>query len=206
MSDYKPGEVVDITITGARLSAAHAQPPSLDHLGILVDERYLRVPLGPSVTVTRRVPAEGMPKPGELWESQFYGRLFVIEDRRNRGVKLTDGQTTYALDDALEYGPLTPIYRDEPTPDAVAPQPATVATQDDEPGTVPIGGVSPGTLVTYDEWNAGAPVRILSVEDAHPVEPIVKVVYEYPEKPGRHGHTRVLADLQVTPVSPEVYL
>jgi hypothetical protein len=207
--EYKPGEVVDITITAARLSTSHAQPPAVDHLGVFVDERYLRIPLGASVAITRCVPAEGMPKPGEVWETCDGRRVFVVEQRDrydNTHIRFIDGTNSFHLEDLLGRGPLTPIWREEVPPAVVDPETNPEAWSTDEPEQLPIGGVTPGAIVRTPEWVDGDPVRIVSVEHENTVPETVKVIYEYLDGSGRAGRPGIPADFQVTPVSPEVYL
>lgn len=156
--EYKPGERLRVTLDvearhtkGGVLHVSHGEYPNYSVLLIPLDQ--------PGVTIERLVPAEGMPKPGELWESQAYGRMFVIEDRLY-GIALSDGKRVFPLEDVLAQGPVTPIYREQPAPEAAKDFPA-----DDEPETVPIAGVAPGTIVSSPEWNAGKPVRIREINE-----------------------------------------
>lgn len=206
--NYKVGEKLRVTVE-VTVGDANAYFMDVELAGGPV----LRVPLGhEGVAIERLVPADGMPKPGELWESARGSRLFVVAHRDhfdNSGIRLTDGSHHYTLFELLKNGPLTPIWREE-NPPAIAELRERLATTpfgDDEPETVPIGGISPGTLVTHDEWNAGEPVRIISVEDDDPIGYTVKVVHDNGDgSTSERVRFGVPADFQVTPVSPEVYL
>lgn len=76
MSAFTPGEHVDITIRGARVSERHVQDKYL----YLVEpgdggrDFYLRLPLPDGVTVERVAPAEWPPRPGDVWRGN--GSLF----------------------------------------------------------------------------------------------------------------------------------
>ncbi|GII84559.1 hypothetical protein Ssi03_25490 [Sphaerisporangium siamense] len=222
MQDYKPGERLRITLEATVYHVADG----VLHVAHDNDQAYRRclpIPVDqPGVTITRIAPAEGMPKPGELWETAL-GRMFVVEYRS--GVALADGRRTYAVEEVLGYGPMAPLYRDpeEPMPadeeaaeirrrlrEAGGDSPkigellrrAAARTAEDErwpvdePEPVPIAGVAPGTVVTSPEWADGAAVRIEDVEDLGASQ--VKVCWKSVEYGGGAGRVCVAEDFPVT--------
>jgi hypothetical protein len=66
MSEFKPGEIVDITIKGARVG--HESTDGF--LGVFVNGVPLTVDLVDAVTVERVAPAEWPPRPGDLWKDR----------------------------------------------------------------------------------------------------------------------------------------
>ncbi|PZG49842.1 hypothetical protein C1I98_11030 [Spongiactinospora gelatinilytica] len=121
---YEPGEIVDITITGARV---------LTHTdGSLVyeyeygeagatDREEVRHEAS-AVTITRRVPAAGMPRPNEVWEDDLGIRYLVVESEGQ--VRLHDGAPSgsRSVEHIHEvYGPITPLIRDEPGREDITP-------------------------------------------------------------------------------------
>lgn len=75
------GEVVDITITGAKVSG-----PIADRLLIGFGDDTLQLTVGnPHVTITRSEPADGEPQQGDVWRDQE-GRAYACVWRDGRPV------------------------------------------------------------------------------------------------------------------------
>lgn len=72
MSSFQPGDVVDITIRGAKVSFACSDTIEVD----IDDYRHTIYPECPGVTVTRRAP---QPQAGELWEHPKHGRMLFTD-------------------------------------------------------------------------------------------------------------------------------
>lgn len=76
---YEPGEIVDVRIEGFRVT--HQAGSRLQ--GYAPDDPRQRVhvlALGPGVEVHRRVPAAGMPEPGDVWRDRFGGLWYAVTD------------------------------------------------------------------------------------------------------------------------------
>lgn len=171
MQDYKPGErlrvTVDIDVINPGLAFLVGKTARGEKISFPADDE--------NIIIERLVPAEGMPKPGELWETATGRRVLVIVGEDDCcPILFSNGFGLQTLADLFDEGPLTPIYREpEPTvdPEAAAfrEQPAPEAAKDfpadDEPETVPIGGVAPGTDIKTPAWNDGQPVHVLAVDD-----------------------------------------
>lgn len=72
MTEVKPGEIVDITIKGVRVTEIHQNPEDLPEITVHLDCEIggcpIRIPHHwPMVTVQRIAPAEWPPQPGDLW-------------------------------------------------------------------------------------------------------------------------------------------
>src|SRR5690606_24631915 len=105
----KPGDIVDITIEGARVRAIRGED-IVDHLSYETQGGFVAsVALTESVTVERVAPAEWPPRPGDVW-LDAEGRAWTALMGRMFPVTSTRGESA---DAALAiYGPLTLIYRD----------------------------------------------------------------------------------------------
>lgn len=113
MSEFKPGEIVDITIKGARVvDVAHLKDCEV---GVSFECDYgeygWAIPLGPpEVTVERVSPAEWPPRPGDVW-LDAEGRAWTALRGRMFPVTSTRGESA---DAALAiYGPLTLVHRED---------------------------------------------------------------------------------------------
>jgi hypothetical protein len=110
MTDYGSGDLVDITVTGARVDKEDAR-----WLNVLLGAYRLKVPLdAEGVTVVRTVPADWPPQVGDLWRGGFGVLLFTIEDRHgNPLMDCVDGGR-HGPDYVLgRYSPLTLVHREE---------------------------------------------------------------------------------------------
>jgi hypothetical protein len=129
----EPGEVVDLTIRASVSyldddgSATFHFPRSegdVDH--------YLKVHLAnPNVTVSRSIPADGQPQPGDLWRDR-HGKLYAAVmpsselEETELGVLLkpVDGRGRYAPWEVIHadrlLGPIALEHRPRPTPAQVA--------------------------------------------------------------------------------------
>ncbi len=126
MSTYQPGEIVDVTIRGARIMEPR---PGLDHILTLAYAQAepgvwatisLTRPADDTVTIERVAPAEWPPQPGDLWRDRV-GELWFVHHaphqpkgplwgRTTGGARWTDIAEWLAKDN----GPLTLVHR-EPT-------------------------------------------------------------------------------------------
>jgi hypothetical protein len=123
VSDFKPGEIVDITIKGARVVGVH-HSLTIDipnpHDGVTGgDARVVDLPIGwDAVTVERVPPAEWPPQPGDLWKEEVDGALWFAQGFGASQMAMLPahvrGNTDCALPDyVLEtFGPLTLVHRE----------------------------------------------------------------------------------------------
>lgn len=65
MTDYKPGEVVDITIRGVRIAR-----PRMATSVTITDEHGVTYQMPPHAVVERVAPAAWPPRPGDLWRDR----------------------------------------------------------------------------------------------------------------------------------------
>lgn len=124
MSEFKPGEIVNITIKGARV--VDVTKLGECELGVTFDCNFglypLTVPLGPAgVTVERVAPAEWPPRPGDLWRDQR-GNVWFAADLHD--IEETDTPAIYMLASHEDhqvvpeccnenFGPLTLVHRED---------------------------------------------------------------------------------------------
>ena len=94
---FQPGEIVDVLIRGAAVSYAGGRHR---HVVELRDEfgqqAFVDIPIGAAgLTVTRSVPADGIPQPGEVWITQTGVRLVAFKNgtAANRATWLMDPAT-----------------------------------------------------------------------------------------------------------------
>src|SRR5690606_11250548 len=85
---FKPGDIVDITIEGARVRAIRGED-IVDHLSYEIQGFVASVALTESVTVERVALAEWPPRPGDVWldaEGRAWtalrGRMFPVTSAR----------------------------------------------------------------------------------------------------------------------------
>lgn len=107
---YQHGEIVDITIRGARVVRYDDDTVTI---------RYGRVPvvygvqLGDDVTVERVAPAEWPPRPGDLWRDRDGALWFVAgTDRRGMRMYATSGDSADPDHVNRRYGPITLVHRE----------------------------------------------------------------------------------------------
>lgn len=129
---FEVGELVDITIKGARVEAVEAFTNSLTvfYRPGLSDTTFdsATLMLGGAVDVTRVAPREWPPQPGDVWESADGRQWFAGELEDSDGTWLhAAGRSVGCFDhDALaEHGPMRLAYRRGWTP---APAPAVEPT------------------------------------------------------------------------------
>jgi hypothetical protein len=129
MNRFQPGEVVDITITGARV-VSHDQPdddPPTITFTVQNSTTPVTIP-APSwngIEVVPKAPAEWPPQPGDLWHDGADRLWFAFDatdydaDEKPKGVRLCG---TSAYGDGAEqvpdnvnklYGPMTLVRRDD---------------------------------------------------------------------------------------------
>lgn len=117
MNDYKIGEIVDITIKGARVIGTNA----LNGAPTIVDEHGGEYPMPPQAAIERVAPAEWPPQVGDLWRDR-HGHLHFAayyapdyDDREDsRGID-SDGVRVVLLPQCLSDGcdPGHQMYRPE---------------------------------------------------------------------------------------------
>jgi hypothetical protein len=124
---FEPGELVDITIRGARvrdMDADYDRRYPGDLPVMLSDGRKGRIPDVAEVTVTRVAPKEWPPQPGDVWRNEHGVKLFATEPFEGQtDLRSTRGDVFEKSETALEHlGPLKLVYREgwspEPAPAA----------------------------------------------------------------------------------------
>jgi len=151
VSDFQPGEIVDLTIKGVCI----ARPRSATSVTI-VDEHGITYQMPPQASVERIAPAEWPPQPGDLWRDRD-GSVWLACRVGNGDVSIitmicADGVADRAHEQVLaRLGPLTLVYREERAEDdAKYPEPGSGIP--DQPGYV-VGKC--GHRVAASEWRAG---------------------------------------------------
>jgi hypothetical protein len=119
MSDFKPGEIVDVVIKGVRVDE---QGPN-GCVSIVAEApnglcgHWL---MPPQAAITRVAPAEWPPQPGDLWRDAS-GCLLFTRDLFEGDVSMAPAAGT--LDEETParaweiFGPLTLVHREETTPE-----------------------------------------------------------------------------------------
>lgn len=123
MSGFQPGEVVDVTIKGARVTDWH---PQIDELTVEYDgdansETTTFELSSDQVTVERVAPAEWPPRPGDLWHDRNRCPWFAADihdpaetDEENIVLVPVFELAGFAPDPVIQkYGPLTLVHREE---------------------------------------------------------------------------------------------
>jgi hypothetical protein len=121
MSDFKPGDRVDITIKGARVRLVREHLSMLgenvaDQLSYETDGGFVAsVVLTEDVTVERVAPAEWPPRPGDLWRDKDGAIWFAVAHPHHSGPHLRGHDDGIAPADfiAENYGPLTLVRRED---------------------------------------------------------------------------------------------
>lgn len=119
---YLIGETVSVTVTGKVTRVIEGNDVNTaegDWPEVYVEAESeeggitLAIPLGwNAVSISRVMPAAGMPKPGELWTNRHGVHLFVTKDRYGNAQFVTPTNGPYPIADMNDsYGPLTPIYQ-----------------------------------------------------------------------------------------------
>lgn len=131
-AEYRVGEVVDIEIKGARIMAPKPGIDDVLTLGIAESRpgvwHTIEIPKDASnaVTITRVWPADGPPRPGDLWRDRsgrsWFGISYDDDDEPEPRVILVDpvadracllGGDYYRPEHVSErYGPLTLVHRE----------------------------------------------------------------------------------------------
>lgn len=122
MADFQIGEVVDVTIKGARVSSTYGLSWNDEDMGTMLVFRTCEhttcqagmVNIGdPGVTVERVAPAEWPPQKADLWRDRSGDLWFAVDDGE---VWLTSDGYEREISDWVRsnYGPLTLVYREEP--------------------------------------------------------------------------------------------
>lgn len=123
---FRHGEIVDVTVVGLRV-LAH------DKFGLLVERRdgsTFSVQLDEQTVVTRVIPAEGEPEPGDVWRdvNETVWLAFEDFDEVSGSLTLMCSQDPHRFGSEMEprrvnhlYGPLELVYRPDPPKPASAP-------------------------------------------------------------------------------------
>lgn len=109
MTDYLPGEIVDVTIKGVRIA-----PPlptgRRDRIAYYTDEHGEVYPLPPQAAIARVVPEV---LPGDLWRGREH--LWFAVDTSGRAELVRDGHGIFSPEwVAAHDGLLTLVYREQP--------------------------------------------------------------------------------------------
>lgn len=225
--EYKPGEKLRVTIDVTAEPPPDAPDDMLVTFYEGARGRlFLPIPLDqPGVTIERLAPAEGVQE-GDLWRDGDGDLWFAHQVDANddtsiepylimQPVKSSKRSIYYSpMDVHRRYVLVELVHREPVGPEAaafrerLAEAATSFPTGDvgrhpeawpvDEPETVPIAGVAPGTVVRAPELCANQPVIIDSVEDAGEHYDEVKVSYSGPAVLGWTGEALVSADLPVT--------
>lgn len=168
MTTFSVGEVVDISIRGARVVNTYPE----HHSGVQVantlvvkygadSTRSLAVnTLNPEVTVTRVAPKEWPPQPGDVWRNEHGVKLFATEPFEGQtDLRSTRGDVFEKPETALEHlGPLKLVYREGWSPE---PAPASEVAWGDAAGGqlhVEVRASRYGDRI-LDEWVSPRSVR-----------------------------------------------
>jgi hypothetical protein len=131
MAEYRSGEVVEITISGARVAQRQPDAPAQILVQFDTDAAPYEwtFPLGVfGVNVERVAPPEWPPQPGDLWRDRDGSPWFAI-DRGDDGCYLVrrDGHHDSAVQIASCYGPMELERREEDTAAQSRPRPGDVS-------------------------------------------------------------------------------
>ena len=100
------GEVVDIHITGARAKTGMPDGTVLFEVG----EKLITLAPTGTVSITRSVPADGEPQPGDLWSDQLGARFAAVNrDGNTRLVEIAPTDRLYWSWQEVHTGPTGPI-------------------------------------------------------------------------------------------------
>lgn len=133
MSEFKPGEIVDITIKGARIEWANSTDMNVwavdevdPDTGVNLGEQITISHTAENITVERVAPAEWPPRPGDLWRDHdgdvWFCRAWQAEDkwrtglvcaRRVPGKSAILGGSMSAAQVQDRHGPLTFVHRED---------------------------------------------------------------------------------------------
>lgn len=117
MSDFKPGEIVDITIKGAQVdevgrNGLHVVMPN-------GTTAHIELSNYEGITIERVAPAEWPPRPGDLWRDQ-HGAVWFAADLVDDGgdpaiYMLASREDRQVAPDYCNetYGPLTLVHRED---------------------------------------------------------------------------------------------
>lgn len=124
------GEVVDLTIYGAAVAYTYDGATTYRLPGGDGEAHFVALPDGHSATrVTRRIPSDGEPKPGDIWTDRLGCRYFAVLAKRRTGgdvVELVSQEpdahafSSWSSVHAGNLGPISLLYRPEPGPAEVA--------------------------------------------------------------------------------------
>ena len=127
---YQPGERVRVTFEGS-IREVRAEDPAWNDAEVLLQPGddlvapYIVVPLKwPGITINRLRPADGAPRPGQIWANRWGTELFAADSSRRTGrpevhLHAPDGTSAYWAEvHACKDGPIT-LVRDvaEPAPE-----------------------------------------------------------------------------------------
>lgn len=160
MSQYQPGETIRATVNAQIISVLDEGPRGRALLVQLTmkdgSTKQGRIHLdAPGVTIEQLVPADGAPRPGQMWATTD-GTEWYASHRKGCGpdiyLQAPDGRAWHWLDvHTGEHGPIT-LVRPVPAKPDPAESPLTAADL--------IGKTD--VRVIAEQWNGGQPVRIIS--------------------------------------------
>jgi hypothetical protein len=81
VSEFRPGEIVDITIKGARVQRCEDDSLEYEYRTELGSFEAVVAVDSPGVTVERVAPAEWPPQPGDLWRDKIGETWFAFRDK-----------------------------------------------------------------------------------------------------------------------------
>lgn len=124
MSDYKPGEIVDITIRGARVLANGTDDLGRPFLEFTHGEQNVLAAVerdDHAVTIERVTPAEWPPQPGDLWRDSdgdvWFAYGLVFDGDGLKALRCANGAKVlgpWGSDDVnQQYGPLVLVHRED---------------------------------------------------------------------------------------------
>lgn len=116
MSEFQPGEIVNITIKGARIEEPTDEVGNLEYTYPAGLSRFegVVVPLAESVTVERVAPAGWPPQPGDLWKDRDGTLWFAVEDKGHQqvGLMCDSSQVWNPNEVGANWSPLTLVHRE----------------------------------------------------------------------------------------------
>lgn len=123
---YQPGEIVDITIKGARVidaaETAHRAGSAVHEVLVFryaddSDETMGRVvyTAAKGVSVERVAPAEWPPQPGDLWRDRDGTLWFAVEEKGHHpaGLMCDSSQVWNPAEVGANWSPLTLVHRED---------------------------------------------------------------------------------------------
>jgi hypothetical protein len=124
VSDFQPGEIVDITIKGVRVEWVNSTDMNVwatdevdTDTGVNLGERITISHVAPNITVTRVAPVDWPPRVDDLWRDSLGNVWFATAARQGRPM-LTNrhGTSSDANQVNQAYGLMVLVHREESQP------------------------------------------------------------------------------------------